>query len=178
MVDALDRLKLTERTLVAFMGDHGYHLGERQWWNKNTLFEYSVRTPLIIAAPGGKPGVTRGLVEFVDLYPTIAELCGVKPPAGLAGQSLRPLLDDPSLPGKAAAFTVVTRGALERGDSIRTDRWRYTEWSDGTRELYDHSTDSEETRNVSEANAEIVKTLSQQVQALKVGQTSSVGKAQ
>lgn len=168
VLEALDRLKLTERTLIVFLSDHGYHLGERQWWNKNTLFERSTRTPLIIAAPGGKPGVAHGLVELVDLYPTIAEFCDFQPPAGLAGQSLRPMLVDPLFPGKAAAYTIVTRGAQQRGDSIRTDRWRYTEWSDGTRELYDHFADPEETRNVVAANAEIVKTMSQQLQAVKL----------
>lgn len=169
VLDALDRLKLKERTLVVFIGDHGYHLGERQWWNKNTLFERSVRTPLIITAPGGNAGAARGLVEFVDLYPTITELCGMKPQAGLAGQSLCPLLDDPSFPGKSAAFTIVTRGPQQRGDSIRTERWRYTEWSDGARELYDHSTDPEETRNLAAANASIVQSLSRQLQGMKLG---------
>jgi len=148
VLDALDRLKLTERTLVIFISDHGYHLGERNWWNKNTLFERSTRTPLIVARPGAKPGVARGLVEFVDIYPTVAEFCGVNPPANLAGQSLRPLLDDPAKPGKSAAFTLVTRGPQQRGDTVRTDRWRYTEWSDGARELYDHANDPEETRNL------------------------------
>jgi uncharacterized sulfatase len=148
VLNALDRLKLWDRTLVIFVGDHGYHLGERDWWNKNTLFDRSCRAPLIVAAPGIKPGVARGLVEFVDLYPTIAEHCGLKTPADLAGQSLWPLLQEPLSPGRDAVLTVVTRGAQHRGDSVRTDRWRYTEWSDGSRELYDHSTDPEETRNL------------------------------
>jgi arylsulfatase A-like enzyme len=148
VLDTLDRLKLWDRTLVIFISDHGYHLGERQWWNKNTLFDRSCRAPLIIAAPGVKPGRAKGLVEFVDLYPTIAELCGVEKPANLAGRSLAPLLDDPSAPGKPTALTIVTRGLQNRGDSVRTDRWRYTEWSDGTCELYDHQTDPEETKNL------------------------------
>jgi uncharacterized sulfatase len=93
-------------------------------------------------------GVARGLVEFVDLYPMIAELCRLSPPRGLAGRSLRPLLADPSRSGKDAAVTIVTRGSNRRGDSIRTDRWRFTQWSDGTRELYDHLHDPEETKNV------------------------------
>ena len=105
---------------------------------------------MIIAAPGVRPGVARGLVEFVDLYPTIADLCGVAPPDGLVGKSLRPLLDNPSLSGKPAAFTIVTRGPKQRGDSIRTDRWRYTEWSEGAREIYDHASDPEEIRNVAD----------------------------
>ncbi|MDZ4848883.1 MAG: sulfatase [Pirellulaceae bacterium] len=149
VLDALDRLDLWDRTMVIFVGDHGYHLGERDWWNKNTLFDRSCRAPLIIAAPQVKPGVAHGLVEFVDLYPTIAEFCELKPPSSLAGQSLRLLLDDPSKEGKKAAFTIVTRGPQLRGDSIRTERWRYTQWSDGQRELYDHLSDPEETKNLS-----------------------------
>jgi iduronate 2-sulfatase len=160
VLDTLDRLRLWERTIVVFLGDHGYHLGERTWWNKNTLFERSCRAPLLIAAPGIKPGVARGLVEFVDLYPTIAELCGLKPPADLAGQSLRPLLRDPSAPGKPAAFTLVTRGAA-RGDSVRTDRWRFTRWSDGAVELYDHASDPEENRNVAAAHPEVIRRLTE-----------------
>ena len=150
LLDELDRRDLWDHTLVIFLGDHGYHLGEREWWNKNTLFDRSCRTPLIVAAPGAEPGVSHGLVEFVDLYPTIADYCGVEPPGDLAGTSLRPLLEDPTGPGKPAARTIVTRGAKDRGDSIRTDRWRYTEWSDGARELYDHATDIEETRNLAD----------------------------
>ncbi len=148
VLDELDRRKLWDNTVVIFIGDHGYHLGEREWWNKNTLFDRSCRAPLIIAAPGIRPGVASGLVEFVDLLPTVADFCGLNPPTGLAGQSLRPLLEDPSKPGKPAVFTIVTRGQDKRGDSIRTDRWRYTKWSDGSRELYDHSTDPEETGNL------------------------------
>lgn len=159
LLDALDRLKLGDKTIVVFIGDHGYHLGERDWWNKATLFERCCRTPLIVAAPGVKPGVARGLVEFVDLFPTLADLCGAAPPAGLAGGSLRPLLEDPTRPGKEAAFTVVTHGAKQRGESVRTDRWRYTQWSDGATELYDHENDPEEGRNVVAAHPEVQKRL-------------------
>ena len=158
VLDTLDRLKLWDRTIVIFVGDHGYHLGERDWWNKNTLFERSCRAPLIVAAPGVKPGVARGLAEFVDLFPTVADYAGVPAPAGLAGRSLRPALLDPAAPGKAAALTVVKR-ASARGDSVRTDRWRYTRWSDGTAELYDHAADPEETRNVVGAHAAVVPEL-------------------
>ncbi len=148
VLDQLDRQKLWDKTLVIFISDHGYHLGEREWWNKNTLFERSTRTPLIIAAPGIKSGVVKGIVEFVDLYPTIADFCGVKAPAGLAGQSLHPLLVNPEKPGKEAAYTIVTRGRGQRGESVRTGRWRFTLWSDGSKELYDHAKDPEETRNL------------------------------
>jgi len=164
VLDTLDRLQLWEKTIVIFLGDHGYHLGEREWWNKNTLFERSCRAPLLIAAPGIKAGVARGLVEFVDLYPTVAELCGLPPPPGLAGQSLHPLLRDPAAPGKPAAFTLVTRGS-SRGDSLRTDRWRFTRWSDGALELYDHAADPEEDRNVAVKHPDVVRDLSSQLSA-------------
>ncbi|MCB1226251.1 MAG: sulfatase [Verrucomicrobiales bacterium] len=160
VLEALDRLGLRERTLVILLGDHGYHLGEREWWNKNTLFDRSCRAPLIVSGPGVGTGHARGLVEFIDLFPTVTELCGIDPPHGLAGTSLWPQLKDPQSPGKDAAFTIVTRGAGQRGDSIRTDRWRYTEWSDGTRELYDHDADPEETVNVVESNQQVASELS------------------
>lgn len=150
LLDALDRLQLADNTVIVFLGDHGYHLGERGWWNKNTLFDRSCRAPLIIVAPGIEGGrVCRSPVEFVDIYPTLADLCGQKPAHALAGKSLRPVLEDPTREHKAAAFTLVTRGPKNVGQSVRTPRWRFTRWSDGTLELYDHDADPQETRNVS-----------------------------
>lgn len=149
LLDTLDRLKLWDKTVIIFTGDNGYHHNERKWWNKNTLFEVSCRVPLIIAAPGAKAGqVCNGLVELVDYYPTVADYCGVKPPPNLAGQSLRPLLENTALPGKPAAFTLVSRGAGKYGQSVRTDQWRYTRWTDGNEELYDEINDPHETKNL------------------------------
>jgi uncharacterized sulfatase len=148
VLDTLDRQQLWDNTIVIFMGDHGYHLGQRDWWNKNTLYEHSCRAPLIVAAPGCAAGAARGLVEFIDLYPTLADLCALPAPQKLAGTSFRSLLEDPQRSGKPFAHTVVTHGRVARGDSVRTDRWRYTEWSDGSRELYDHDHDPEEWHNV------------------------------
>ena len=160
VLDTLDKNKLWDKTVVVFIGDHGYHTGERQWWNKNTLFERSCRAPLLIAAPGIKGGKTsRSLVEFVDLFPTLAESCGLKVPTGLAGQSLRPVLRDPKRTLKDAAYTLVTRGQNRYGQSVRTDRWRFTQWSDGTQELYDHSRDPEENRSVVVQNPKVVAEL-------------------
>ncbi|MSU47697.1 MAG: iduronate-2-sulfatase [Opitutus sp.] len=162
LMDALDRLKLWERTLVIFIGDHGYHHNERSWWNKNTLFERSCRVPCLVVAPGAKGGaVCRSLVELVDLYPTIADYCGVKAPHTLAGRSLRPLLENPAAPApeRDAAFTLVSRGAAGFGQTLRTDRWRYIQWSDGSSELYDHQVDLEEENNVASdpANASLLR---------------------
>jgi iduronate 2-sulfatase len=151
VLDALDRLQLADRTVVVFLGDHGYHLGEHGWWNKNTLFELSARAPLIIATPNGAgAGKTcKRIVEFLDLFPTIADLTGVEPPAGLQGKSLRPLLQNPSADWDRAAYTQVQRGGIA-GRSVRSDRWRYTEWDDGAAgvELYDHDADAGEYHNL------------------------------
>jgi len=150
LLDTLDRLKLWESTLVILIGDNGYHLNERGWWNKDTLFERSCRVPLIVSAPGSKTGLaSRSLVELVDLYPTIADLCGITAPHKLAGKSLRPLLTNPAAEGKAAAYTLVTRGNGSYGQTVRTNRWRYTRWSDGTSELYDEANDPQETHDLS-----------------------------
>ncbi len=164
VLDALNKEKLWDNTIVIFVGDHGYHTGERNWWNKNTLFERSCRAPLVIAAPGMKGGQTsRSLVEFVDLYPTIAELCGLTIPHEVAGVSLRSILNSPEAKVKDAAFTLVTRGPKLYGQSIRSSRWRLTRWSDGQTELYDHERDPEELHNVDSQHPEIVKGLLEQL---------------
>lgn len=167
VLDALDKHQLWDKTFVIFVGDHGYHTGERQWWNKNTLFERSCRAPFIIAAPGMKGGqVSRSLVEFVDLYPTIADFCGLEVPHAAAGVSLRPVLTKPDAIVKDAAFTLVSRGPKLHAQTIRTDRWRFTLWSDGQSELYDHDSDPEELQNIAEEHPDIVKDLSGRIQTL------------
>lgn len=161
LMDTLDRLKLWDKTVVMFMGDHGYHHNERNWWNKNTLFERSCRAPFIMAAPGANRGeVCRSLIEFVDLYPTIADYCGMKAPHKLAGESLRPLLENPAAQGRAAAFTLVMRGR-NYGQTVRTERWRYIQWTDGNAELYDELADPQETRDVAgdPGNAKLIEEL-------------------
>jgi iduronate 2-sulfatase len=142
-------LKVWDHTLVIFIGDNGYHHNERNWWNKSTLFERSCRVPCIIVAPGAKEGqVCRALVELVDLYPTVADYCGVREPHRLAGQSLRPLLENPAGKGRQTAYTLVMRSEGRYGQAVRTERWRYIQWSDGKVELYDELNDPQEVHDV------------------------------
>jgi iduronate 2-sulfatase len=153
LLDALERLGLADTTLVVFWSDHGYLLGQHGQWMKQSLFEPSARAPLIIAGPGIAAGVSARPVELLDLYPTLADLCGLRAPAGLEGRSLRPLLAEPAAAWDRPALTQVRRtigNDTFMGYSIRTERWRYTEWDEGRRgvELYDETSDPAELRNL------------------------------
>ena len=153
----LDRLKLRDDTVVILWGDHGWQLGEHGTWTKHTDWEIATRAPLIVARPGGKPGqVCDALVEFVDIYPTLVELCGLPPVANLEGTSFVPLLANPARPWKSAAFSVwpkkIPGQGAGLGRAMRTDRYRLVEWKSGrgepVYELYDHQTDPDETVNL------------------------------
>lgn len=136
VLDALDRLNLWDKTLVVFWSDHGWHHGEHGGiWAKFTLLNESARVPLIVAGPGIQRGVSSGLVELVDLYPTLAAICGLPAPTGLQGQSFAGLLKHPAGPGKGAVYTVVQRaGKLAR--AMRTPRYTYIEYPDGSKQLF------------------------------------------
>jgi arylsulfatase A-like enzyme len=181
LLDALDRLKLTDKTIVVFHSDHGYHLGEHDClWQKQSLFEESARVPLVIAGPGVKAAgkSTAAISELIDVYPTLAELCGLEAAPGIPGESLVPQLSDPDASGKGFAITQVRRGggAMGKGKnknkaadpaflgySIRVSRWRYTEWDGGQKgaELYDHDNDPQEFTNLAKdpKHAEVVRRL-------------------
>lgn len=161
MLDALERLGLAENTIVVFWSDHGYHLGEHGGvWQKRTLFEQASRSPLIIRIPGAKGNGTpcRRIVEFVDIYPTVTAAAGLPAPERLAGRSLVPLLENPLREWDGFAITQILRPADKRlpkpvmGRSVRTERWRYTEWAGGKSgsELYDHQADPMEFNNLAE----------------------------
>jgi len=166
----LDRLGLRDNTIIVFWGDHGFHLGENGIWGKATNFELSLRVPLIISAPNMKArgGRTRALVELIDLYPTLAELAGLTPPKNLAGRSMVPLLNNPDQKWKPAAFSQYPHSGV-MGRSMRTDRWRFTEWKKGnklvTTELYDLQNDPAGNVNLSgqKEHADAVERLRRQL---------------
>ncbi|MGF1582588.1 MAG: sulfatase [Gemmataceae bacterium] len=159
----LDRLGLADNTIIVFFSDHGYHLGEHGLWAKTSNFELDARVPMIIATPKHRGGQrTEALTELLDLYPTLTDLCRLPTGKHLEGKSLRPVLNDPEAKVKSAAFTWHPRPAYPKagtnpkvmGFSMRTAKYRYTEWRDFktgkvvARELYDHATDPRETMNV------------------------------
>ena len=156
LLDALEELQLGGNTIVALWSDHGYNLGEHLGvWQKRTLFEESTRAPLIIRAPraAGNGRASSAIVEFVDIFPTLMDLAGIMAPRDLAGRTLRPLLERPDRPWQGRAFSQVLRpneGNPVMGRTVRTERWRYTEWAGGSagRELYDHESDPHEFENV------------------------------
>jgi uncharacterized sulfatase len=176
LLDALDRLKIADRTIIVFTSDHGYHLGEHGLWQKMSLFENSTRVPLIVYDPRSKGNgkASARTVELVDLHPTLAELAGLPAPAGLEGKSLKPLLDDPAAAWDKPAITQVSRGTPTAtgepaknpwfmGYTVRTERYRYTEWDGGQKgvQLYDYETDPGELKNLAAdpAHAELVKQM-------------------
>jgi iduronate 2-sulfatase len=151
VVGALDRLGLRDNTIIAFMGDHGWSLGEHTHWQKMNLFETNARVPFILSAPGqaGNGRATTALTEFVDVYPTITELTGKTPPGDLEGQSMVRVLRQPNRAFKKAAFTQLQFEDRIVGRSMRTARYRYNVWEGegGGEEVYDHQVDPGEFTN-------------------------------
>lgn len=168
----LDRLGLRENTIVMLWADHGWHLGDLDYWGKTTNYEVCTRVPLIVSVPGKAQQSCEAVVELLDLYPTLAELCGLEPPRRLQGKSFAPLLDHAALPGKQAAFSQFPRKDANTGNerlmgySMRTSRYRYTEWladdhSLRAVELFDQQNDPNETRNIASdaANSRVIQEL-------------------
>jgi iduronate 2-sulfatase len=150
LFDALKQNGLWDNTIIVLTSDHGYQLGEHFMWGKVTLFEECARVPMIVRVPGHTRdgSQTEGLVELIDVFPTLIDLCDVGAPHALQGKSFTPMLDDPGCSGKEVAYTVVSRGKL-LGHSIRTTRWRYAEWGRSDQaELYDLEKDPYEEHNL------------------------------
>jgi uncharacterized sulfatase len=146
--DTMDRLKLWDNTIVVVLGDHGYHLGEHGWWNKVTVFDIGARVPLVMWVPksAGMGAETGSVVEFLDLYPTLVDLCNLESPHKLRGKSLRPIVEDPSVSWQRPAYTQVVRDTVGMGYSVRYGDWRLTQWGQngsGGLELYNVIKDKE-----------------------------------
>ena len=176
VMDELDRLNLRDKTIVVLWGDHGYHLGRNGEWNKHTNFEAATHAPLIISYPGQTTSgqTTDSLAEFVDVYPTLCALAGLPQSPGTQGVSLLPVLNDAKASVHDYALSQYPHGGngdyAHMGYSLRTDRYRYTEWikasdkSVTTRELYDHQTDAGETVNIAgQASPALLEKLASQL---------------
>lgn len=159
VLDALREHKLDDNTIVVIWSDHGFLLGEHAIWGKHCLYEHALRSPLIIRKPGMKnPGaISPAIVETVDIFPTLADLCGLTPPDGLDGLSLRPMVDDPATPTAKPALSFGSGGGTR---TIRNDRWRLIVDGSGQRhELFDYQTDPGETTNHAADQPDIVRDL-------------------
>jgi len=170
VLDQLDRLGLRKNTVIVLWGDHGWKLGEHGEWCKHSNVENDTNAPLLFSAPGMKAAgqSSKALVEFVDIYPTLADVAGLPLPRHLEGTSFKPLLDDPKRHWKSAAFSQYPRGRKLMGYSMRTERYRFTVWLDRQDhskveavELYDHQTDPQENTNIAgqPANSDLVNRL-------------------
>ncbi|MES2437533.1 MAG: sulfatase [Verrucomicrobiota bacterium] len=169
VLDELDRQNLWDNTIIVLWGDHGWHLGDHGIWTKHTNYEQANRIPLLIVAPGMKPGSTRQLTETVDVYPTLAELAGLPKPAvpqPVDGLSLVPVLKDSSVKLRDHAYHCFPRGEGRIGRAIRTERYRFVEWKkpgapagEAKIELYDYQDDPTERQNLAAKNPEIVSEL-------------------
>ena len=165
LLDALDATGLAANTIIVLWGDHGWHLGDHGMWSKHTNYEQAARIPLIVAGPGITKGRAAGLVESVDLYPTLAELAALPAPAGADGRSFAATLRDPAAPTEDAVLHCFPRG--ERlGRALRTAQFRLVEWKapgaaaeSAVLELYDYENDPLETKNLATEKPDIVAKL-------------------
>ncbi|MGB2501062.1 MAG: sulfatase [Mariniblastus sp.] len=142
IISEIDRLGIRDSTAIVFTSDHGYHLGEHDFWLKSNLHEEVTRVPLIIDAPGYRPSVTSSPVELVDLYPTLSSLAAIKTPAEAQGTDLTPILEDPSCRVRETALSI------NNGYALRGDAWTYIRYTDGSEEFYDMNSDPNQFRNL------------------------------
>lgn len=189
LLNRLQQAKLADNTVVVLWGDHGFHLGEQGLWTKANNYELSTRVPLIISTPRQKHAGSRSdaLVELVDVFPTLADVCGLKDPTGMEGISLKPLLAEPDRSWKNAVFSQYPRARNSNrhrghgdimGYAVRTERYRYVEWQEWetkrviARELYDLASDPHETRNIAK-NSDNHKTVKELERMLSAGWTAA-----
>ena len=146
LLDAFLASRYVDNTIVVLWGDHGWHLGEKLHWRKFALWEEATHAPLIFVAPGVTPVGAKcdRTVSFIDIYPTLIELCGLAPRKELEGVSIMPLLKDPKARWDRPALTTYGRN----NHTVRSERWRYIRYRDGSEELYDHSKDPLEWTNL------------------------------
>jgi arylsulfatase A-like enzyme len=146
VLEGLEKSAYRDNTVIVFLGDHGWHLGEKEHWRKFALWEEATRAPFIWVAPGvTKPGSSCARpVDFMSVYPTLLDLCGITKPAHITADSIRPLLTDPKAAWAKPAITTFKRN----NHAIRTERWRYIRYADGGEELYDHEADVYEWTNL------------------------------
>ncbi len=148
VMDALKKAGLEDKTIVIFTSDHGYHLGEHDFWAKVSLRDESAAVPLIISVPGKKPAVCRSLTELLDLYPTISSLCGLEVPKRLQGKDISPMLDDPAYQVRDAAFSVAP---ARKGFLLREDKWAFIQYNEDASagiELFDVEKDPKQYTNL------------------------------
>jgi len=146
LIDALDASEYRDNTIIVFWGDHGWHLGEKDHWRKFALWEEATRAPFIWVAPGVTPknAMCARTVDFMSIYPTLCDLCGVPVPSHVKGPSLRPLLGDPEAAWDRPGITTFHL----QNHAVRTEGFRYIRYSDGGEELYDESRDPYEWTNL------------------------------
>ena len=153
LLDALEETGQMDNTLIVFFGDHGYHLGENKWWNKVTVYEQGTRAPFIVAGNSvKKKGVkSESMFEFIDIYPTMAELMNLEAPDHLEGKSFASVVEDGELPFKDQVYAVTKRGD-KMGRMVKNNSWRYIEWDHGENgaELYDQEKDPHEYTNLAQ----------------------------
>lgn len=154
LITALEETGQLDNTLIVLFGDHGYHLGEHNWWNKVTIFEKGTRAPFIMAGQSvGKKGVVSdAMFEYIDIYPTLANLFQLKnTPEYLEGKSFAEVVTDPSKSFRSEVRAIISRGPM-LGRMVKNAQWRYIEWDNGKmgRELYDQKNDSIEYNNLAE----------------------------
>ena len=162
VIEALDKNGLRDNTIIVFWGDHGYHLGEKGKWSKAySLYELGLRVPMIIAVPNGKANSSMQVVELIDLYPTLAELCGLPKPPNTSGQSIAALLKKPNEKLDRPAYSV-TQYRQSIGRSVRTARWHYVEWDEGKSGsmLFETEKDPHELKNLAQ-DAAYTKTVAE-----------------